>query len=323
MAAFRTLQRGSDSSGGLGTLLCGQAQRKCQIATSSDVASNKDMVDEYVDSTVNIPLPATPTNQQTSNGCHIVSDQAVSRDGRPSDISTRASETSDTPRKNDSFDCGRTVAIFADYDGCFDIISPSNQQEANQMLDYADQTGRLKNSKQHAQDLLKNCLRDITTGAENVVLFSGSDRVSSKVDDFSAAMNGNGLAMAGLRALAEEKGWKFNPNLLEDAGLSAGKYTPPGLGRFTTHDAKLDDRHPGIHHQPGSMEIKRLLVESNFKHLTGLSEVYFFDDVQSNLEYTRDKACIPDHIEFKTVWFDWHAICIDGTQHAPLEVCSS
>mmetsp|Transcript_43841 Transcript_43841/g.81881 ORF Transcript_43841/g.81881 Transcript_43841/m.81881 type:complete len:91 (-) Transcript_43841:404-676(-) len=64
----------------------------------------------------------------------------------------------------------------------------------------------------------------------------------------------------------------------------------------------------------GSSEIKKLLVENNFKFLTGPTKVYFFDDVEKYLKYARVNATIPENIELKTVQFDWYGICIDGTQ---------
>mmetsp|Transcript_13429 Transcript_13429/g.23131 ORF Transcript_13429/g.23131 Transcript_13429/m.23131 type:complete len:283 (+) Transcript_13429:105-953(+) len=193
----------------------------------------------------------------------------------------------------------KTVAIFADYDGCFDIVSPSNLAGAkmDKMFDYAEQIGRLLHPRKYAQKLLEDFLKEITADAEKVVVFSGSNRQSHKADEFNSVQNDNGLAMVGLKKLAEEKGWEFDANLLEDVGLN-----PSDI----------------MNSVGGSSKIKQMLAENNFKHLKGPTTAYFFDDVEKYLKFTRVNATVPENIEFKTVLFDWYGICIDGTQDAPL-----
>jgi len=194
----------------------------------------------------------------------------------------------------------KTVAIFADYDGCFDIISPSNPAGAklDNMVNYADQIGRLRHPRSYAENVLKKFLGEITAGAEKVILFSGSNRQSRKADDYNALQNDNGSAMVGLKQLAEARGWHFNPKLLEDVGVN-----PSAV----------------MSGKDGSSRIKQLLAENNFTCLKDqYTEVYFFDDVEKYLNYTREKATIPENIKLKTVWYDWYGICIDGTQDAPL-----
>jgi len=193
----------------------------------------------------------------------------------------------------------KTVAIFADYDGCFDMISPSNPAGAkmDKMFDYAEQIGRLLHPRKYAQKLLEDFLKEITADAEKVVVFSGSNRQSHKADEFNSVQNDNGLAMVGLKKLAEEKGWEFDANLLEDVGLN-----PSDI----------------MNSVGGSSKIKQMLAENNFKHLKGPTTAYFFDDVEKYLKFTRVNATVPENIEFKTVLFDWYGICIDGTQDAPL-----
>mmetsp|Transcript_61435 Transcript_61435/g.116123 ORF Transcript_61435/g.116123 Transcript_61435/m.116123 type:complete len:355 (-) Transcript_61435:390-1454(-) len=198
------------------------------------------------------------------------------------------------------------VAIFADYDGCFDVISPSNPAGAkmDKMFDYAKEIDRLLYPRSHADEMLTDFLKTITADAFEVILFSGSNRQSRKVDEDNAAQNQNGLAMTGLKELAEDNGWQFEPNLLEDAGKNVSEIMS-AVG--------------------GSSEVKRMLAENNFQRLTGPAEVYFFDDIEKYLKYTRDTANIPDNIELKTVHFDWYGICIDGTQDGdcPLDPISA
>mmetsp|Transcript_87972 Transcript_87972/g.161286 ORF Transcript_87972/g.161286 Transcript_87972/m.161286 type:complete len:80 (+) Transcript_87972:975-1214(+) len=73
----------------------------------------------------------------------------------------------------------------------------------------------------------------------------------------------------------------------------------------------------------GSSKIKQMLVENNFKHLKGRTTVYFLDDVEKYLKFTRINAEIPENIELKTVLFDWYGVCIDGTHDAPLVAISA
>mmetsp|Transcript_126012 Transcript_126012/g.218515 ORF Transcript_126012/g.218515 Transcript_126012/m.218515 type:complete len:306 (-) Transcript_126012:16-933(-) len=210
----------------------------------------------------------------------------------------------------------KTVAIFADYDGCFDIVSPSNLAGAkmDKMFDYAAQIGTLLHRRDYAEKMLTDFLKEITANADEVILFSASNRQSRKVDEFSAAQNDNGSAMTGLKDLAKAKGWQFNPSLLEDAGTPVDEFLPPGFGRFSSFD---DFRDPDLV-QSGSGKIKQMLAENNFACLPGPAEVYFFADVEKYLTYTRNMAHIPENIELKTVLFDWYGICIEGTQTAPL-----
>jgi len=189
----------------------------------------------------------------------------------------------------------KNVAIFADYDGCFDIISPSNLAGAkmDKMFDYAKVIDRLIYPRSHAEKMLTAFLDEITADAAQVTLFSGSNRQSRRIDESNAVQNDNGLATTGLKQLAEDRKWHFESNLLEDAGKNPKKIMKT-VG--------------------GSSEIKKLLVENNFKFLTRPTEVYFFDDIERYLKYAREKAKIPENIELKTVHFDWYGICIDGTQ---------
>jgi len=189
----------------------------------------------------------------------------------------------------------KTVVIFADYDGCFDIISPSHLpgSKIDKMLEYAKQIDRLLYPRSHAEKMLADVLKTITADAFEVILFSGSNRQSRKADEDNAVQNQNGLAMTGLKELAEDNGWQFEPNLLEDAGKNVSEIMS-AVG--------------------GSSEVKRMLAENNFQRLTGPAEVYFFDDIEKYLKYTRETANIPENIKLKTVNFDWYGICIEGTQ---------
>merc|ERR1719367_2790573 len=83
-----------------------------------------------------------------------------------------------------------TVAIFADYDGCWDIISPTNPMVANngawlkqQGVDYDFVAG-----------ILKAAIADITKG-KRVILFVGSNLQARDADNVNSCRNRNGLAL--------------------------------------------------------------------------------------------------------------------------------
>mmetsp|Transcript_1261 Transcript_1261/g.2443 ORF Transcript_1261/g.2443 Transcript_1261/m.2443 type:complete len:361 (-) Transcript_1261:95-1177(-) len=236
------------------------------------------------DQTAEQPMTTTTASCKTENSC----------------LDCDSFEEEDAVRRGITFtpdDIPKTkhVAIFADYDGCFDIISPSNLAGAkmDKMFDYAKQIHRLIYPRRHAEKMLTEFLDEITADAAQVILFSGSNRQSRKADESNAMQNDNGLAMTGLKELAAERKWQFQSNLLEDSGTNPSKI---------------------MNAKGGSSEIKKQLAENNFRFLTGPTDVYFFDDIEKYLKYTQEKATIPENIELKTVHFDWYGICIDGTQ---------
>mmetsp|Transcript_122273 Transcript_122273/g.224157 ORF Transcript_122273/g.224157 Transcript_122273/m.224157 type:complete len:354 (-) Transcript_122273:390-1451(-) len=248
------------------------------------------------DQTAEQPMTTTTASCKTENSC----------------LDCDSFEEEDAVRRGITFTpagiskARKIVAIFADYDGCFDIISPSNLAgtKMDKMFNYAKQIDRLLYPRHHAEKMLTDFLDKITANAGRVILFSGSNRQSRKADECNAVQNDNGVAMTGLKALAEDKKWQFESVLLEDAGKN-----PSDI----------------LSAKGGSSEIKRMLAENNFTRLTGPTDVYFFDDIEKYLKYTRDTANIPDNIELKTVHFDWYGICIDGTQDGdcPLDPISA
>eukprot|EP00973_Karenia_brevis_P019090 2616990-Karenia_brevis.AAC.1 len=104
-----------------------------------------------------------------------------------------------------------------------------------------------------------------------------------------AQENDNGLAIHGLQELAAARGWEFNPDFLEDACVGGGS------------------------------ETKKMVIEHHFKSLPHPTVVYYFDDLGEHLQYVRENATVPTHIDLKTVLFDWYGLCIDGTQTLPLK----
>lgn len=182
----------------------------------------------------------------------------------------------------------KNVAIFADYDGCFDIISPSNPSDGkmDKMFEYAEQINRLIENKKVAQDLLTEYLNNITADAGRVILFSGSNRQSPKADTDNSIQNDNGLSIEGLRELAKNKNWEWNGNLLD----------VPIVNPF---------------------QLKQQIVETHCSIFVDKDvewEAYFFDDIEKYLKYVQKNAKIPPNVKLNTVLFDWYGICIEGSQ---------
>eukprot|EP00973_Karenia_brevis_P055270 7684426-Karenia_brevis.AAC.1 len=187
----------------------------------------------------------------------------------------------------------KAVAIIADYDGCFDIISPSNLRgsKMDKMFEFAEQMDKLFHRRVFAEQLLLGFLDEITADASDVILFSGSSRQTPESDQCNATLNDNGESIAGLRQLAQEKGWVFDPSL---------------LGRNSAQCI---------------FWMKKEIVERHCRKLGGTGievVVYFFDDIEKYLNHVREHARLPSDVHLETVLFDWYGICIDGTQDPPL-----
>jgi hypothetical protein len=186
----------------------------------------------------------------------------------------------------------RTVAIFADYDGCWDVISETNPL-ANEKV-FQTEGARLERA-----------IASITRG-KKVILFVGSNRQSSRIDNFNNGHNRNGLALGkdgSFERWAEKhktKGWSLNKALLSDGDTpfsSWGKDRPSPWG-FSEKDEDLKVR----------------IAENNFKYLncTDKIDVFFFDDKADYLEHVRKTAKIPQHINFYTVHYDWYSYALEG-----------
>eukprot|EP00930_Biecheleria_cincta_P057158 TRINITY_DN43130_c0_g1_i1.p1 TRINITY_DN43130_c0_g1~~TRINITY_DN43130_c0_g1_i1.p1 ORF type:complete len:353 (+),score=43.50 TRINITY_DN43130_c0_g1_i1:61-1059(+) len=181
----------------------------------------------------------------------------------------------------------RTVAIFADYDGCFDITSASNMENSSQFrLHLEKMLAREKKPKLHSveemQELLMGFVHKITAGASEVILFIGSNRQSEDIEQNCMFHNKNRHCKTSLQELASQENWTFNQARLDEV-------LPP----------KADDW------SEGSKHLKRLMAEHNFRKLKGPTDVYFFDDVEPYLQSTAESADIPQNINFHTVHFSW------------------
>eukprot|EP00928_Gymnodinium_smaydae_P040448 TRINITY_DN27432_c0_g1_i2.p1 TRINITY_DN27432_c0_g1~~TRINITY_DN27432_c0_g1_i2.p1 ORF type:complete len:313 (+),score=46.98 TRINITY_DN27432_c0_g1_i2:128-1066(+) len=179
------------------------------------------------------------------------------------------------------------LAIFADYDGCWDIISPTNQMARPR---------RLTRMEEEQVKLLRSSVAYLSRKRERIIIFVGSNRQDHRVDQFNAYRNGNGLALGtggGFERLVAdyaEEGWELNKALLADGDEPFSAWN---------NQSKIFDWVNGE-------EAKRELVENNLQQLRELEsvDVYFFDDVDYYLNYVRYHADIPRNVNFYTVLFN-------------------
>lgn len=184
---------------------------------------------------------------------------------------------------------GKTVAIFADYDGCWDFAAAANNNpELLENMNRSIEEMCLRDNKsplytvEQVNDMLMDFVDEITMDAKRVILFVGSNRQSEGIELINIDHHKNGHSMNELRKLAAVKGWEFN-----DARLDKE------IGNAAVQDT----------FKKGSAVLKREMAENNFKELDSDTEVYFFDDVKNYLDKTLHGAKIPSHIHFHTVWF--------------------
>jgi len=192
-----------------------------------------------------------------------------------------------------------TVAIFADYDGCWDVISETNPK-ANEEVFQA-----VGANYTFVKDILESAIASITHN-KKVTLFVGSNRQSSQLNNFNNERNQNGLALGKdgfFERWAEKnqtKGWSLNKALLSDGDASFSSW---GNGRASPWGVGEKDE-----------DLKVRIAENNFKYLNGADkiDVFFFDDKAHYLEHVRKTAKVPPHINFYTVHYDWYSYVFEG-----------
>jgi len=191
------------------------------------------------------------------------------------------------------------LAIFADYDGCWDVITETNPN-ANEGVFLAAGANYT-----FVKGILESAIASITHD-KKVTLFVGSNRQSSQLDNFNSENNQNGLALGkdvSFERWAEKnltKGWSLNKALLSDGDTSFSSWgndraSPWGFG-------ERDE------------DLKVRIAENNFKYLNCANkiDVFFFDDKADYLEHVRKTAKIPQHINFYTVHYDWYSYAFEG-----------
>lgn len=185
----------------------------------------------------------------------------------------------------------RRVAIFADYDGCWDLpcaaSQPGSELLESMTTDFEAKVEDTNNTHtvENVNDLVMTFVKEqIIKGASEVTLFIGSNRQSDELEEMNEERNRNGKALTELSKLAKHVGWKFNPARLADIMPS------PQVAEIF---------------RLGSDKLKLEAVHHLFKELHTETHVYFFDDVPDYLVYTLNEAIIPPHIHFHIVYFDY------------------
>jgi len=185
----------------------------------------------------------------------------------------------------------RRVAIFADYDGCWDLPCAASQP-GSQLLKNMTTKWEAKvedtinrHTVENVNKLVMTFVREkIIRNASEVTLFIGSNRQCDELEELNQEFNKNGHALTELRNLAKRFGWKFNPARLAD------RMPAPQVARIF---------------RSGSDNLKLEMVHNLFKELHSETDVYFFDDAPDYLFKALKEARIPPHIHFHIVYFDY------------------
>lgn len=187
-----------------------------------------------------------------------------------------------------------TIAIFADYDGCWDIISQTNPKANDNFFK------SFGGNYAAAKGVLESAIERLTVD-KKVILFVGSNRQSAKDDKTNQKGNGNGLALGHDGAFEKwekaywRKGWVLNKALLSDGDTPFSSWDTIKKSPWGKDESDKD--------------LKVRIAENNFKYLKGPDpiDVFFFDDKEELLEHVRLHADIPGHIKFYTVHYDWYS----------------
>lgn len=180
---------------------------------------------------------------------------------------------------------GPIIAIIADYDSCFEVISPSNWSSLYQMknkrpnlnhwmTDKSDR--RSRRSLRIAIRILTDAIDAITNGASKVILYSGTARQSVERDQQVTDQNGNGSAYQGFAELAEMKGWE-----LGQAPLLGNQDEHESYRSYKNHGKRLKAR------------IANTVLDDFYgKYQDSQSnlQAYFFDDREIFLKSIREST---------------------------------
>jgi len=192
-----------------------------------------------------------------------------------------------------------TVAILADYDGCWDVISETNPVASEKAFQECGANYTF------VKGILESGITSITRD-KKVTLFVGSNRQSPQVDKFNNERNQNGLALGNNGAFErwadkyKTQGWSLNKVLLSDGDTSFSSW-----GNDSAFSWGFNGK---------DQDLKVRIAENSFKHLncTGKTDVFFFDDKADVLEHVRQTAKIPQHINVYTVHYDCYSYALEG-----------
>lgn len=215
----------------------------------------------------------------------------------------------------------RKVAIFADYDSCFDVVNPliQDHKETTKYSRAYFKYWNVLDKRDAAVKILDSFLEEVCKDA-TVYLFVGSSRQSLAFDKILGRNNGGFEAIGGgaYEAIAADRGWTMNYALLADVPNNVPRWCKDSEGAGWNDLAKRQPIEPGDSRttKEDDQRLKLMMVENNFLQLPaeefGEVDCYFFDDRNEFLDYTRERCKIPSNINFYTVRWDFMGYIVDG-----------
>lgn len=204
------------------------------------------------------------------------------------------------------------VAIFADYDSCFDFYCMTDD-EFQLCLRRFPQPYQGMIDRGKTMEVVDRYLDQITEGAAEVVLFSGSNRQFPDMEAGNAARNGNGLSRERLACLAADRGWRWNNAWLAHGGFesySDWSYLQQEDRSESMRKMKLDMLNNNLQTLAGEYQDSDSHVDLR---------VYYFDDLMEyvkpgcmnfckNLDRVGDGRIA---VWFQSVLFDWIALHLE------------
>eukprot|EP00440_Ansanella_granifera_P049221 gb/GFBE01053330.1/.p1 GENE.gb/GFBE01053330.1/~~gb/GFBE01053330.1/.p1 ORF type:complete len:443 (+),score=52.70 gb/GFBE01053330.1/:1-1329(+) len=222
---------------------------------------------------------------------------------------------------------GEIVAIFADYDGCFDYISPTATYSWPVMIQHrnkypAPKTGM---SWEFIARMLITSLEVITRDRKKVVLFIGSNRQTVMSDLRNADAHRNGSCRLAYEIIAKERGWELNRAMLADhedelqnMDSAAHQLLDPQWFAHSSREWKHGrqwpltdaDKECNTLSVSGDRLTKKLLISNGLGQLMKTYpgrkiDVFFFDDRIPLLNHVRTAVATPPNIKLYTVWYDY------------------
>jgi len=318
---YRLTRRKCCSASGdivLGSKAATHSKFSDQICVQGSASTNSMFSDcrkkTYAFSGFAIKFTAVKTLEQTAcpQSTSLCHDESTWQSHRVA--SERESCSNTIERRSNADDCDKrpTVAIFADYDGCWDIISLTNPRSKESWFNANTPS---KPYKDVVYPLRKK-IEEITAG-KRVLLFVGSNRQSYEDDRFNA-QQGNGRAIGPNNAFErwvqafgalKNQCWELNKALLSDGNQPCSswfEWRPSPWATWSQEKTKTKLLENGM---------KQLLPEDHV-------DLYFFDDHAEYLDYVRLHAKIPRNVSLYTVHYDWFERA-EGKTTQPLQAIAA
>jgi hypothetical protein len=201
----------------------------------------------------------------------------------------------------------KIVVISFDYDGCssilFDEISKSSPCQKH--ADDINLTSKLATSK----NVLMNLLNRITSDADSVEIYVGSNRQDIATDEEFARKDQSGLCFQNYAALCQKKNWTFREFLVGDAqiGLPAGT---------TMHNRNVLSYITGSKVDVITNQLKD--IEKNYCDAHVDIDFHFIDDDPKNTIHQELEGIYSRQIpfakirNFSLIKFKWASYCLRG-----------